>query len=86
MTAALAAVLVLLNRAATTADMLTFPFKVAGMTAGAIWRVRYFIGIVVTVDACTDRSFVTAGTARVTSVIARVVTTAGMREVGRCPA
>ncbi len=86
MASASAAILVLLDSTVFTTIMIAFTFEITCMTAGTEWRVSRFIRIIVTTQTGTYRSSVTASTARIASVIARVVTIAVMAEAGWCPA
>jgi len=84
-TATLAAVLVLLDGTTPAANVIAFTLEITRMTAGTEWRVSFLIRIIVTIDTATYRSFVTARTTRIPSVVARVVLR-GMPKVGRRPA
>ncbi len=83
--AATAAILVLFNSTAFSANVIAFTFEVTCMTAGTEWRVSFLIRIIVSIDTATYRSFVTASTAWIASVIARVVIRAMPEDVW-CPA
>jgi hypothetical protein len=80
-----AAILVLFNRAASSADVIAFTLEITRMTTGTEWRVSKLIWIIITIDTATYWSFVTASTAWVASVIARVVAIAVMAEDVWCP-
>ena len=81
-----AAILVLFNRTASSAIVITFTLEVTCVTAGTEWRVSLLTRIIVTIDTATYRSFVTASTTWISTVIARVVTIAVMSEDIRGPA
>jgi len=86
MTSTGTAILVLFDGAISSAIVITFTFEITRMTAGTEWRVSFLIRIIVPIDTATYRSFVTASTAWITTVIAWVVTIAVMAEVAWCPA
>ena len=85
MAAAASTVLVLLDGAIFSADVITLTPEVFSMTAGTEWRVLQLIRIIATVDTGTYRSFVTASTARIPSMVSWVVFRCVL-EVGRRPA
>jgi len=84
--AAAAAILVLFDSTASSANVIPFTSEITRMTAGTEWRVSFLIRIIVSIDTATYRSSVTASTAWIASVIAWVVTAAVMAEVAWCPA
>ena len=84
--AATAAILVLFDSTTPAANMITFAFEVIRMTAGTEWRVLKLIRIIVPINTTAYRSFVTASTTRIPSVVARVVPLRAMAEDVRCPA
>lgn len=82
MTTAAGAILVLCDGTVFTTDMIPFAFEITGMT-GRTERCVLGPG---PGDVSTDGSAVAAVTARIPSVIARVVALRIMGEAGRCPA
>ena len=85
MTSTAAAILVLFDSTALSTDVIAFTFEIIRMTAGTGWRVSVLIRIIVIIDTAAYQSCVTASTARIASVVARVVTIA-MSEDAWCPA
>ncbi len=82
MTSTGSTVLVLFDSTALSSVVVTFTFKVTCMTARTEWRVSQLIRIIITIDTATYRSFVTAITAWIASVVAGVVAITVMAEAG----
>lgn len=81
-----AAILVLFDGTTPAANVIAFTAEITRMTAGTEWRVLKLIGIIVPINTTAYRSFVTASTTRIPSVVARVVPLRAMAKDVRCPA
>ena len=86
MAATTSAVFVLLDGAIFSANVFILRIEVIGMAAGTGWCVSFLIRVIVRIDTGSYRSFVTASTARIPSMVAWIVTLSAVLEVGWRPA